>query len=66
VGRREFKPSVYGKIATALYIVTGVAALYFNYLGVPSTLVRALIWGSLAITFISAGDYAVRVARMSH
>jgi cardiolipin synthase (CMP-forming) len=65
IGPRTFRPSIYGKIATALYIVTGVAALYFNYLGVPSTLVRALIWGSLAITFISAGDYAVKVARMS-
>ena len=63
VGPRTFRPSIDGKIATALYIVTGVTALYFNYLGVPSALVRALIWGSLAITFISAGDYAVRVAR---
>ena len=63
VGPRTFRPSIYGKIATALYIVTGVAALYFNYLGEPSMLVRALIWASLAITFISAGDYAVKVAR---
>jgi cardiolipin synthase len=63
VGPRTFRPSIYGKIATALYIVTGVAALYFNYLGQPSLLVRALIWASLAITFISAGDYAVKVAR---
>jgi cardiolipin synthase len=65
IGPRTFRPSIYGKIATALYIVTGVAALYFNYLGVPSGLVRGLIWASLAITFISAGDYAVRVARMN-
>jgi cardiolipin synthase (CMP-forming) len=63
IGPRTFRPSIYGKIATALYIVTGVAALYFNYLGTPSTLVTALIWASLAITFVSAGDYAVRVAR---
>ena len=33
IGPRTFRPSIYGKIATALYIVTGVAALYFNYLG---------------------------------
>jgi len=66
VGPRTFRPSIYGKIATALYIVTGVAALYFNYLGVPSTLVQALIWASLVITLVSAGDYAVRVARMVH
>ena len=63
IGPRTFRPSIYGKIATALYIVTGVAELYFNYRGVPSTLVTGLIWASLAITFISAGNYAVRVAR---
>lgn len=63
IGPKTFRPSIYGKIATALYIVTGVAALYFNYLGEPSTVVRVLIWASLAITFVSAGDYAVRVAR---
>jgi len=63
VGPRTFRPSIYGKIATALYIVTGVAALYFNYLGEPSRVVRTLIWASLAITLISAGDYAVKVAR---
>ena len=56
VGPRTFRPSIYGKIATALY---------FNYLGTPSMLVRTLIWGCLAITFISAGDYAIRVARMN-
>ena len=66
IGPRTFRPSMSGKIATALYIVTGVTALYFNYRGEPSTLVRALIWASLAITFISAADYAVRVARMGH
>jgi cardiolipin synthase (CMP-forming) len=63
IGPRTFRPSMYGKVATALYIVTGVTALYFNYLGVPSMIVRVLIWASLAITFISAGDYAIRVAR---
>jgi len=63
IGPRTFRPSIYGKIATALYIVTGVAALYFNYLGEPSRLVTGLIWASLVITFVSAGNYAVRVAR---
>src|SRR3954471_24861705 len=47
IGRRTFRPSIYGKIATALYIVTGVAALYFNYLGQPSGIVRVLIYASL-------------------
>jgi len=66
IGPRTFRPSIYGKIATALYIVTGVAALYFNYLGQASPVVDTLIWGSLAITFISAGHYAVQLARMPH
>jgi cardiolipin synthase len=66
VGPRTFRPSIYGKIATALYIVTGVVALYFNFLGEQAGLVRALIYASMAITFVSAADYAYRVARMSH
>ena len=66
IGPRTFRPSIYGKIATALYIVTGVAALYFNYLGVPSLLVQGLIYASLAITFVSGWHYAVQVARMPH
>ena len=64
IGPRTFRPSIYGKIATALYIMTGVAALYFNSLGQPSALVRALVYASLVITFVSAGDYAWRVARL--
>jgi cardiolipin synthase len=66
IGPRTFRPSIYGKIATALYIVTGVAALFFNYLGQASPFVDFLIWGSLAITFVSAGHYAVQMARMPH
>ncbi len=66
VGPRTFRPSIYGKIATALYIVTGVAALSFNYLGHPSAVVPALIYASLVITFVSAGHYAYQVARMPH
>ncbi len=66
VGRRTFRPSMYGKIATAMYVVTGVAALYFNYVGRTSSIVQALVYASLAITFISAGHYAVQVARMGH
>ncbi len=66
VGRRTFRPSMYGKTATALFIMTGVAALYFNYLDRPSVLVRALIYVSTVITLISAADYAVRANRLPH
>ena len=66
VGPRTFRPSMYGKVATATFITTGVAALYFNYLGRTSSLVQALVYASLAITLISAGHYAVQVVRMGH
>ena len=32
IGPRTFRPSIYGKIATATYIVTAVVAMLFNYL----------------------------------
>jgi cardiolipin synthase len=66
VGPRTFRPSIYGKIATATYIMTGVAALYFNYLGRTSSLVQGLVYASLAITLISAGHYGLQVVRMGH
>jgi cardiolipin synthase len=66
VGRRTFRPSIYGKVATATYVLTGVAALYFNYLGRPSSLVQGLVYASLAITLISAAHYGVQVIRMGH
>jgi cardiolipin synthase len=64
VGPRTFRPSVFGKIATATYILTGVAALYFNYVGQPSPVVTACIYASLAITLISAADYARQVLKI--
>jgi len=66
IGHRTFRPSMYGKVATALFIVTGIAALYFNYLEQRSSLVQGLIYASTVITFVSAADYAVRVIRMPH
>ena len=66
IGHRTFRPSIYGKIATALFIVTGISALYFNYLEQQSPLVRLLIYASTVITFVSAADYAVRVIKMQH
>jgi cardiolipin synthase (CMP-forming) len=66
VGPRTFRPSIYGKIATATYVCTGVVALYFNYLGRPSALVTVFVYASLVITLISAFHYAVQVAKMGH
>lgn len=64
VGPRTFRPSVFGKIATAIYIVTGVVTLYFNYLNQTSGIVTAFVYASLAITFISAAHYLLQVAKL--
>jgi cardiolipin synthase (CMP-forming) len=62
VGRRTFTPSWLGKAATAIYILTGVVTLYFNYLGTKSVVVSVFVYASLVITLASAFDY-IRHAR---
>ena len=64
VGPRTFRPSIFGKIATATYIFTGVITLYFNYLGRPSPAISACVYASLAITFVSAFHYLLQVIRL--
>jgi cardiolipin synthase len=66
VGPRTFRPSIFGKVATATYILTGVVTLYFNYLGRPSAFVTAFVYASLVITFVSAFHYLAQVVRMGH
>ena len=64
IGRRTFRPSIFGKIATATYIVTAVAAMLFNYLGYHSVIVDIGIWLSLAITIISSLHYIWHAKRI--
>jgi cardiolipin synthase len=64
IGRRTFQPSMFGKIATATYIVTAVAAMLFNYLGYHSAIVDVGIWASLAITIVSAIHYIWHARRI--
>lgn len=64
IGRRTFRPSIFGKIATATYIVTAVAAMLFNYLGYHSAIVDFGIWVSLAITIISSLHYIWHARRI--
>jgi len=64
VGRRTFKPSPLGKLATATFLATGVAILCANVVGRPMAFVTGFIWASLAITLASAVDYIFRVARV--
>jgi cardiolipin synthase len=64
IGRRTFRPSIFGKIATATYIMTAVAAMLFNYLGYHSVIVDVGVWASLAITIISSLHYIWHARRI--
>jgi len=64
IGRRTFRPSIYGKMATATYMFTAVVAMFFNYLGYHSVIVDLFIWASLAITLISSLHYIWHAARI--
>ena len=66
VGPRTFRPSIYGKVATATYVLTGVVALYFNYLGRPSMVVTAFVYASLVITIVSAFHYGLQIVKLGH
>jgi cardiolipin synthase len=63
IGPRTFRPSIYGKIATATYIVTAVIAMFFNYLGYRSLFVDVGVYAALAITLISGLHYIRHAAR---
>ena len=66
VGPRTFLPSIYGKIATATFVITGVVTLYFNYLEQASPVVTVFVWASLAITVVSALHYGLQVIKLGH
>jgi cardiolipin synthase len=61
VGRREFRPSIYGKIATATYIMTCVTIMWFNYLERPSILIQVGIYSSAAICVFSWIHYVLTI-----
>lgn len=64
VGRRTFKPSPLGKVATGVFLATGVAVLTANFIGREMPIVWGFIYASLVITLASAVDYIFRVARI--
>jgi cardiolipin synthase (CMP-forming) len=66
VGPRTFRPSIYGKIATATFVCTGVVTLYFNYLEQSSDVVTAFVYASLAITIVSALHYGLQIVKLGH
>ena len=67
IGRRTFRPSMLGKVATATFLVTGVVCLFVNVLGEPSLTwaVRLFAYVSLALTVASALHYAIYATRLS-
>jgi cardiolipin synthase len=64
VGPRTFRPSLFGKAATAIYVLTGMVILYFNFLERTSVLVAVCIYSSAAITIVSAMHYMFVTARV--
>jgi cardiolipin synthase len=57
IGPRTFRPSVWGKLATATFIGTSVIVMYFNYRHETSVLIDLAVWLSLTFTVISSTDY---------
>ena len=64
IGHRTFRPSIWGKAATAIYISTAVVFMYFNYRRESSVLIDAMVWLSLAVTLVSGGDYILKMRRL--
>ncbi|MEO8482916.1 MAG: CDP-alcohol phosphatidyltransferase family protein [Acidobacteriota bacterium] len=63
VARRTFRPTLLGKSATVVYVLTGVVALFANYRGEPMPIVTWFVYTALAITLASSAQYAVQLAR---
>jgi cardiolipin synthase len=64
VGPRTFRPSMWGKMATATFIATSVVVMFFNWRRQPSVLVDLFVWVSLALTVISSADYFLKLRRL--
>jgi cardiolipin synthase len=63
VRRHTFRPSLLGKCATVVFVLTGVVALYANYRGEPSELFTLGVYASLFLTIASTTEYVFRVMR---
>ncbi|HKY19975.1 MAG TPA: CDP-alcohol phosphatidyltransferase family protein [Vicinamibacterales bacterium] len=64
IGRREFRPSIWGKIATATYIMTCVMIMYFNYRHTTSPIVTLGIYASALITLVSGFHYVFNITKI--
>ena len=64
IGRRTFKPTLLGKLATLVYLLTAAVTMYFNWLGRPSALVDVAIYATLGVTLVSGLHYIAHASRM--
>lgn len=64
IGRKTFVPSLLGKTATVVYIVTCVIVLSANYLGRGDAFVSSAVLLSGAITVLSALHYVGHATRV--
>ncbi|MBI4888246.1 MAG: CDP-alcohol phosphatidyltransferase family protein [Acidobacteria bacterium] len=64
IGPRTFRPSLWGKLATATYILTSVIVMYYNYRAERSAIVDLAVWVALAVTVVSGADYFVKLRRL--
>ncbi len=64
IGPRTFEPSLFGKLATGVYVATCVIVMFFNYLGQTSVLVTAGIYTTLALTLLSGIHYVFHAAHI--
>ena len=64
IGRRTFKPTLLGKLATLVYLLTAAVTMYFNWLGRPSALVDVAIYAALGVTLVSGLHYIAHASRV--
>jgi cardiolipin synthase len=64
-GPRTFRPSIWGKMATATYIIATVVFMYFNWLREQSLLIDVMVWTALGFTLLSSADYLVRLRHLT-
>ena len=64
IGRRTFRPTPLGKLATLVCILTVAVTMYFNWLGRSSLLVDIAIYATLVVTLVSGFHYIAHATRM--
>ena len=64
IGRRTFQPTLLGKLATLVYILTAAVTLCFNWLGRPSVVVDIAVYAALSVTLVSGLHYIAHASRV--